>query len=199
MRCPKCQFDHPLQTTECLKCGIIFARYLEVLSAAKPASVEEPVVQTRVLSPNAPLPFRNDALWEFKYRIFALPSALVVARLVARSPLGMLAMVLHESGHAITAWLTGRWAVPLLWVTPHGEERSWRIVLALTAAIVFARHLAWTAERSAWVVAAGAALLLHLLVLSLPAGALIVFFRRWRRNGAGHNPDGDVLRSPRKR
>ena len=28
MRCPKCQFDHPLQTTECLKCGIIFARYL---------------------------------------------------------------------------------------------------------------------------------------------------------------------------
>jgi hypothetical protein len=55
MRCPKCQFDHPLQTTDCLKCGIIFARYLAVLSAAKPASVEEPVVQTRVLSPNAPV------------------------------------------------------------------------------------------------------------------------------------------------
>src|SRR5271170_5803906 len=182
MRCPKCQFDHPLQTTECLKCGIIFARYLPVLeSAAGQASVEAPAVQTRALSPNAPLPFRNDvlrndALWELKYRIFALPLALVIARLVARSPLGMLAMVLHESGHAITAWLTGRWAVPLLWVTPHGEERSWWIVLALTATIVFAGFLAWKAERWAWVVAAGAALFLQLIVLTLPAGALIVFF-----------------------
>ena len=27
MRCPKCQFDHELQTTECLKCGIVFSRY----------------------------------------------------------------------------------------------------------------------------------------------------------------------------
>jgi hypothetical protein len=88
----------------------------------------------------------------------------------------ILAMVLHESGHAITAWLTGRWAVPLLWVTSHGEERSWWIVLALTAAIVFAGFLAWKAERWAWVVAAGGALLLQLIVLSSPAGALIVFF-----------------------
>src|ERR1700684_4706520 len=176
MRCPKCQFDHPLQTTECLKCGIIFARYLEVLSAAKPASVEEPVVQTRVLSPNAPLPFRNDALWEFKYRIFALPSALVVARLVARSPLGMLAMVLHESGHAITAWLTGRWAVPLLWVTPHGQERSWAIILLVTAAILFGGFFAWKKERWGWLLAAAALLLLQLVALSSPAEAMIVFF-----------------------
>ena len=63
MRCPKCQFDHPLQTTECLKCGIIFARYLAVLeSAAKQANVEAPVVQTWALSPNVALPVRNDAL-----------------------------------------------------------------------------------------------------------------------------------------
>jgi hypothetical protein len=120
------------------------------------------------------------ALWELKCRILALPLALLVARLLAGTGLrmvaGMLAMVLHESGHAITAWLTGRWAVPLLWVTPHGEERSWWIVLPLTAAIVFAGFLAWKVERWAWVVAAGAALLLQLIVLSLPAGALIVFF-----------------------
>ena len=95
------------------------------------------MVQTRTLSTNAPPPFRNDALrsdalWEFKYRIFALPLALVIARLVwARlAHWGMLAMVLHESGHAITACLTGRRAVPLLWVTMHGEERSWWVVLA---------------------------------------------------------------------
>jgi hypothetical protein len=181
MRCPKCQFDHPLQTTDCLKCGIIFARYLAVLSAAKPASVEEPLVQTRVLSPNAPLPlrndaFRNNALWEFKYRIFALPSALVIARLVARSPLGMLAMVLHESGHAITAWLTGRWAVPLLWVTMHGEERSWWVVLVVTSAIIYWGFLAWQSQRRGLLCAAGAMLIVQLIFLFLlPAGASIVF------------------------
>ena len=38
MRCPKCQFDHELQTAECLKCGIVFARYQAALdSAAKQA------------------------------------------------------------------------------------------------------------------------------------------------------------------
>ncbi len=181
MRCPKCQFDHPLQTTECLKCGIIFARYLGALSAAKRASVEEPVVQTRTLSTNAPPPFRNDALrsdalWEFKYRIFALPLALVIARLVARSPLGMLAMVLHESGHAITACLTGRWAVPLLWVTMHGEERSWWVVLVVTSAIMYWGFLAWRSQRVWWLCAAGVMLIVQLIFLFLlPAGASIVF------------------------
>jgi hypothetical protein len=181
MRCPKCQFDHPLQTTECLKCGIIFARYQAVLeSAAKDASVEAPVVQTRALSPNAPLlsrnnALRNDALWEFKCRIFALPLALVIARLVARSPLGMLAMVLHESGHAITAWLTGRWAVPMLWVTMHGEERSWWVVLAVTSAIMYRGFLAWKSQRRWWLCAAGAALIVQLIFLRLPAGSSIVF------------------------
>lgn len=182
MRCPKCQFDHPLQTTECLKCGIIFARYLAVIeSAAKPARVEAPVVQTRVLSPDAFLPsrqdgFRSDALWEFRYRIFALPLALVIARLVARSPLGMLAMVLHESGHAITAWLTGRWAVPLLWVTMHGEERSWWVVLSVTSAIIYLGLLAWQSRRRWWLCAAGAMLMVQLIFLFLlPPGASIVF------------------------
>jgi hypothetical protein len=185
MRCPKCQFDHPLQTTECLKCGIIFARYLAVVSAAKQANVEAQVVQTGALSPNVALPvrndalrndaLRNDALWEFKCRIFALPLALVVARLVARSPLGMLAMVLHESGHAITAWLTGRWAVPMLWVTMHGEERSWWVVLAVTSAIMYWGFLAWKSERRELLWAVGAVLIVQLIFLRLPAGSSIVF------------------------
>ena len=88
----------------------------------------------------------------------------------------MLAMVLHESGHAITAWLTGRWAVPLLWVTMHGEERSWSVVLILTFTISFAGFLAWKTQRWGWVCAAAAVLLLQLIFLSSPhAGALIVF------------------------
>src|SRR5208282_5720668 len=148
MRCPKCQFDHPLQTTECLKCGIVFSRYQPALESA--ANQTNPDATTAVVAPPAPAdpaPAANDALsrtaarTELTYRILALPAALLLARLVAgtglRMAAAMLSMVLHESGHAITAWLTGRWAVPLLWVTPHGQERSWAIVLLVTAAILF--------------------------------------------------------------
>jgi hypothetical protein len=180
MRCPKCQFDHELQTTECLKCGIIFARYQAALdAAAKTANLAVPVAQAAAL-PQPTLPtVRDDSLRELKYRVFALPLALIVARLVPGTGLrvmaGMLAMVLHESGHAITAWLTGRWAVPMLWVTMHGEHRSWWIVLALTAAIVFGGFQAWKAQQWGWVCAAGAMLILQLVFLSLPAESLIVF------------------------
>jgi len=181
MRCPKCQFDHELQTTECLKCGIVFSRYQAALDAKK-AAFAVPVVQAAALSPSAPPSIRNDALTELKCRALALPLALIVARLAAgtglRLAVGMLAMVLHESGHAITAWLSGRWAIPTLWVTLHGEGRSWWVVLALTAAVVFGGFQAWKAQRWGWVCACGAVLILQLIFLSLPSftdEALIIF------------------------
>jgi hypothetical protein len=187
MRCPKCQFDHPLQTTECLKCGIVFSRYQPALeSAASQANPDATVAMSAPAALAAPATVFNDAFGqsdartELKYRIFALPLALLLARLVAGTPLrmaaAMLAMVLHESGHAITAWLTGRWAVPLPWVTPHGQERSWAIVLLVTAAILFGGFLAWKMERLGWLLAAAALLLLQPVALSSPAEAMIVFF-----------------------
>jgi hypothetical protein len=185
MRCPKCQFDHQLQTTECLKCGIVFSRYQAAMdAAAKEAAVAVPMAQAPPLSAlshhEVPVTPRKDALREFKYRLLALPVALLVARWLvstgARVPVSMLAMVLHESGHAIASWLTGRWAVPMLWVTMHGDERSWFIVLLLTSAIAFGGFVAWKAERWGWVCAAGAALLAQLIILSWPhPGAVIVF------------------------
>jgi hypothetical protein len=176
MRCPKCQFSHELQTTECLKCGIVLSRY----QASREEATQQAEPTPEPLPPPEPAISRDEALRELKRRILALPLALLAARLVAGTGLrlaaGMLAMVLHESGHAITAWLTGRWAVPLLWVTPHGQERSWVIVVLLTVAIGFVGYLAWQAERPGWLFAAAAALLLQLIALSQPAGALIVFF-----------------------
>lgn len=229
MRCPKCQFDHPLQTTECLKCGIVFARYqapveatakrpsVPAIAAASaagsaystPGRIVHPTPE-RIANPKRastanptaaraaypvpagsslaipaglslpPLTFRdedlpNDPRWEFKARIVALPLALVFARLVARSPLGMLAMFLHESGHAIAAWLTGRWAVPLLWVTMHGEERSWGIVAAVTCAILVCGYMAWSAQRWGWLCIAGAMLIVQVIFLNLPPESTIVF------------------------
>jgi hypothetical protein len=194
MRCPKCQFDHPLQTTECLKCGIVFSRYraamesapnqanpdLALAASATPASAESaPALAEPPFAANGATS-RADARTELLYRILALPSALLLARLVAATPLrmaaAMLAMVLHESGHAITAWLTGRWAVPLPWVTPHGQERSWVIVVLVTAVIGFAGFLAWKMERPVWLLAAAALLVLQLVALSSPAETTIVFF-----------------------
>lgn len=192
MQCPKCQFDHALQTSECLKCGIVFSRYLAAQeAAAKQAAVAVPLP---VIEPKAQ-PYlatsadtdradtdRDDALRELKYRVLALPLALIVARSLVRTGFGivagMLAMVVHESGHAITAWLTGRWAVPMLWVTMHGDDRSWSVVLILTSAIAFGGFVAWKMERWGWVCIAGAVLLLQIFFLSLPQyldGSLIVF------------------------
>lgn len=179
MRCPKCQFDHELQTTECLKCGIVFSRYQAALEAAAEKGNLALPVQPVALSPVTPATPRNDALTELKYRAFALPLALLGARAVMGTGLrfaaGLLAMPLHETGHAITAWLTGCWAVPMLWVTMHGEERSWWVVLALTGTILLGGFLAWKTQRWGLACAAGAVLILQLIFLRLPTGATIVF------------------------
>lgn len=168
-----------MQTTECLKCGIVFARYQAALEAATEKGNLALPVQPVALSPVTPATLQNDALTELKYRVFALPLALLGARAVMGTGLrfaaGLLAMPLHESGHAITAWLTGRWAVPMLWVTMHGEERSWWVVLALTGTIFFGGFLAWKTQRWGLACAAGAALILQFIFLRLPAGATIVF------------------------
>ncbi|HLY59351.1 MAG TPA: hypothetical protein VKV95_01150 [Terriglobia bacterium] len=211
MRCPKCQFDHELQTTECLKCGIVFARYLAAQEAAAkpPGAIESSPIEPGPTDGaplgregNAPVPIAPfsqpirpieplfteegppyDPKRELKYRALALPLALLVARYLAgtgmRIAVRMLSMVLHESGHAITCWLTGRWAVPMLWVTMHGDSRSFVVVLMVTAALGFGGYRAWMARRWGLVFAAGVALLLQLLCLTVwrfNADSLIVFF-----------------------
>jgi hypothetical protein len=213
MRCPKCQFDHPLQRTECLKCGIVFSHYqpppeppapqLDAPApqadplAKKPAPAMPPAVPSaqvamaaaalsRALSadadqPSTPAERRKDTLKEIKYRVLALPLALLLARWLTGTGFdvaaGMLAMVVHESGHAITAWLTGRWAIPMLWVTMHGDDRSWFVVFLVTAAIGFGGFLAWRAQKWGWVCAAAVMLMVQLYFLSSPwpPGAMIVF------------------------
>ena len=210
MRCPKCQFDHPLQTTECLKCGIVFSKYkppvdVSAISALSEAVAKQPhaavpakpadetmasvVVSSFVasldgaLSPDtdkSPAAIRKEAATEFKYRLLALPLALLVARLLTGTGFnmvaGMLAMVVHECGHAITAWLAGRWAVPTFWFTMIGENRSWFMVLLVTGALLFGGFQAWRAQRWGWVCAAAAVLFLQMDILRAPApGAVIIF------------------------
>lgn len=185
MRCPKCQFDHELQTTECLKCGIIFARYemameLKKAGVGMPRAVVAPALPQ--FAPSELVAEANNSRKELQYRALALPLALILGRWVAGTALGgvsgLLAMLVHESGHAVTAWLTGRWALPSLWVTQWGQFRSWWIVLSITGGLIFGGYHAWKAKRWGWVCAAGAVLILQLVIQSLPAftqGSLIVF------------------------
>jgi hypothetical protein len=42
MRCPKCNFDQPDSRIECLKCGIVFAKYLSIKNQASNKSVIVP-------------------------------------------------------------------------------------------------------------------------------------------------------------
>jgi hypothetical protein len=176
-----------LQTTECLKCGIVFSRYEAAMeAAAKSASgaPTAPAESTAPLSPGSSAPSAardEDAVRELKYRALALPVALIVARWMAGTLpgnllSGMLAMVVHESGHAITAWLTGRWAVPTLWVTMHGPERSWAIVVFVTGLIVFGGFVAWKMERWGWVCAAGAVLLLQVIIMTAHMDESLIVF-----------------------
>ncbi len=202
MRCPKCQFDHELQTTECLKCGIVFARYQAAMEAKQAAGeakqaavgtgrvgVVAPAASVRLAQlaalPPVEAPWeRYDPRGELKCRALALPLALLAGLWVATSRGlisllgGEFAMVVHECGHATTAWLTGRWAIPSFWVTYHGDERHWWIVLPLAGTMVFGGYKAWKTQRWGWVSAAGAVLLLLLIIQgqsSFTQNALIVF------------------------
>jgi hypothetical protein len=90
---------------------------------------------------------------ERRFRQFALPVALLVAwavvhmgflHLILRT---VLSMWIHELGHAVAAWLCGRFAFPGPWFTPVGAQRSWLVVLALAAAIGYGVFRFWRSRK----------------------------------------------------
>lgn len=81
---------------------------------------------------------------EWKLRAAAIPGALVVALAFHAWPMGhflqrtFLSMIVHEVGHAVTAWWCGFGALPGLWRTIVPETRGmvWLLVAALEAGLV---------------------------------------------------------------
>lgn len=113
---------------------------------------------------------------------FAVPIALVVMVLLVQTSFGgfvtrlCFAMPLHELGHALASWLTGAWAIPLLWFTPMGDTRSGFVVVLELAALG-----AWAAysrrhARPLWPVITVAAMFGVGLLLSSPARLAFVTF-----------------------
>src|ERR1051325_10201799 len=101
MECPKCHFDHPLQSTECLRCGIIFSKYRAYLAAnpsmevslatAGSLAMQLIVPETTVSVPEASFSNQEQhAEWhnakrELIVRAIALPGALLIGWVVVKS------------------------------------------------------------------------------------------------------------------
>jgi len=122
---------------------------------------------------------------ETRLRIAALPLALLLALWFHATALGhflqrtFLTMMVHEGGHAATAWLCGYGAFPFLWRTWIAESRG-----PLTMLLVFAAGAGLLAIglRSGWRLGACAGAVLLVLQLwgtailrPLSAQALITF------------------------
>jgi hypothetical protein len=174
MQCPKCHFENAEQSTECLKCGIVFEKYARSLEAAGPVPV--PAIKEESVLP------RGDVRREWRYRLFALPAALIGAHtLVSIAPgaVRMLSMWIHECGHAVTAWLCGFPAFPGPWFTPVDTQRSPALSIMFVGLIGFGGFRAWTRRRWVLVASGGVVLIVQFIftarLYSDQAQQLIIF------------------------
>jgi hypothetical protein len=126
----------------------------------------------------------NDPQLERRIRQIALPVALALALAVSHSGLRGIArtfvtMWVHETGHAVAAWLGGFGAFPGPWRTPISAGRISVVSALVAAALGYAAFRAWKA-RAPWAGAGVGLLLLLQLVLTFgtpahSARALIIF------------------------
>jgi hypothetical protein len=182
MDCPKCGLALNGDPAECTRCGVVIAKFLHAHQGSLESAVEVPLSPQVTHTAAAASENESAARSERIARAVALPLALLVAWLAVRGSPGavrMLAMWVHESGHALTAWLCGYLAWPGPWFTPVGTERSPSFTLLLVGLLAYGGHRAWRLQRWFWVAASGSALLLVLFcTLMLGPGKaqqLIVF------------------------
>jgi hypothetical protein len=111
---------------------------------------------------------------ERKLRLLAPPLTLLVAVAFHATSIGhflqrtFLTMMVHEVGHAVTAWYCGRFAIPMLWKT-YVAPRPGLTVVALLLGHAYVLFRVWKAQKAAWITLAVALLLLQ-LVLSFGCG-----------------------------
>lgn len=171
MQCPRCQFESEAQTLECIRCGIVFAKYVR-----SQAILETPPIPLAEEVSAAP----QEAGQELLYRALALPAALIAARIVVNVAPGvrLLTMWVHECGHAVTAWLSGFGAMPGPWLTSVDSERSFILTGAVAFGLGFGGFEAWKTRRWGLLFGAVVALLLQVALRRLysdQAQAWIIF------------------------
>jgi len=137
--CPRCGAPRGAGP-ECPRCGVYYAK--AAARTAQAALAVEPPPPSMVPEPEPERPPHlpaetltwdedaEDAQWELKIRMFAIPVALLVTWVLHSTGMGHRLLVLffsmwiHELGHAVTAWLCGFLAFPGPWATPVAMNRS---------------------------------------------------------------------------
>ncbi len=166
---------------ECTRCGVVIAKIRRAHQESLESAVElQPLLQA---TPAAVAPENESAARsETMARAVAIPLALLFAWLAVKTSPGavrMLSMWVHESGHAVAAWLCGYMAWPGPWFTPIGAERSPSFTVLLVGLLAYGGYRAQQVERGFWVVASACAILLvlfcSLVLRSGQAQQLIVF------------------------
>jgi hypothetical protein len=184
MDCPKCGFALPAGAAECPRCGILVAKFLRAHGESLAPAAELPPLlhPTHAVAVAVAPENESAARGERIARAVALPLALLLAWLAVKGSPGavrLLGMWVHESGHAVSAWLCGYLAWPGPWFTPVGAERSPSFSVLLVGMLAYGGYRAWQLQRWFWVTASACTFLLVLfctLVLgSATAQQLIVF------------------------
>jgi len=178
MECPKCHSENEAQATECRKCGIVFAKYVQWHEMEpETAHVRERLEQMAEESRQEVAELRRELI----IRVLALPVALLLARIwVALEPdlTGLLTVVVHEPGHAITAWLCGYGAIPLPAETQIFDRSIWLALPVISGVLGLGCYWFWTTRRRIVASICAAFLIIHLICIRLPeqqAQALIAF------------------------
>jgi hypothetical protein len=158
---------------ECPRCGVIYAK------AHQRAPQEEG--QATALPVPPPTGWEGDledAQLELRLRMFTLPIACATAWLMLSTSAGhflartFFTMIIHEIGHAVTAWFCGFLAFPLLWFTPIAETRSNLLILLLAGGLGFSVLWLWNRRRRGPAVLIGLLLVFQMTAsLLLSAGA----------------------------
>ena len=119
---------------------------------------------------------------EARVRATALPAALVLAWVAVKiSPalVALIGMWVHETGHAVAAWLCGYQAFPGPWFTPIAGDRSPFFTLLLVGIVCAGGYRAWQLGRTFWIASAAIVVLLiaYCTFVLSPASAqqLIIF------------------------
>jgi hypothetical protein len=160
LSCARCGAPRIL-APECPNCGVIYTK-AEARASHAARQQEEPPALT------PPEPWRpphlpaetpawdvdaEEARFEWRLRLWAVPGALLVAWLIVQTGFGrgllriFLSMWIHELGHAVTAWLCGFWAIPGPWFTPHSETRSFVVVALVAGAFGSMTFRGWKSGR----------------------------------------------------